>query len=60
MTILLPTLVLGLIVFHALERVLPPIKAGYRTGPLRAGYLTDLTSALVNGPGLTGLTNGGG
>lgn len=59
MTILLPTLVLGLITFHTLERVLPPIRAGYRTGPLRAGYLTDLTSALVNGPGLSGLTKVG-
>ena len=56
MSILLPTLVIGLLVFHTLERVLPPILPGYRTGPLRQGYLTDLTSALVNGPGLSGLT----
>lgn len=56
MDVLLPTFVIGLIVFHSLERVLPPIHGGYRTGPLRRGYLTDLLCALINGPGLSALT----
>lgn len=56
MNILLPSFVIGLVVFHVLERLLPPIKTGYTTGPLRRGYLTDVVCALVNGPGLSALT----
>jgi sterol desaturase/sphingolipid hydroxylase (fatty acid hydroxylase superfamily) len=56
MSILLPSFVIGLVVFHSLERLLSPIKSGYATGPIRRGYLTDLVCALVNGPGLSALT----
>lgn len=45
----------GVIVFHLLEP-LAPIMTGYRTGPKRRGYNTDWTSALVNGPFLSALT----
>lgn len=56
MNIVIAAVFIGLIVFHILEQFLPPIMTGYRSGPPRRGYLSDLLSALVNGPGLSALT----
>jgi sterol desaturase/sphingolipid hydroxylase (fatty acid hydroxylase superfamily) len=54
-----PTLVIvffaGIIVFHLLEP-LAPIHKTYRAGVTRRGYLADVISLIVNGPGLDGLT----
>ncbi len=55
MKILIPTFVLGLVVFHLLERV-APIRAEYRTGPRRRGYVADLIWTIVNGPFMSELT----
>lgn len=49
------TFLLGLIVFHTLER-LAPIQQKGQHGPRRAGYLADLTAALVDGPFLSALS----
>jgi len=40
----------GLIVFHILERIYPPVHPTYSTGPKRKGYLADFTASLVDGP----------
>lgn len=53
MYLLIAVFFVGLILFHGLERFLPPVKAEYRTGPRRRGYLADFTASLVNGPVLS-------
>ena len=47
--------VIGLIAFHILERIFPPVHS-YKTGPTRRGYLADFTASLVEGPVLYALT----
>ena len=47
--------VVGLCVFHVLERFAPIIPTG-KTGPRRRGYFADLTASLVDGPFLGSLT----
>lgn len=42
------------VLFHQLERR-APIHTGYSTGYPRRGYVADVLSSLVNGPGLTAL-----
>ncbi|MGE0479994.1 MAG: sterol desaturase family protein [Phycisphaerae bacterium] len=54
MLVLIGVYFAGLTVFHLLELVWP-IKPEYRTGVTRRGYLADIISSIVNGPGLTGL-----
>lgn len=49
------TFLIGLIVFHTLER-LAPIQQKGQHGPRRAGYFADLTAALVDGPVLSALS----
>lgn len=44
----------GLTIFHLLELKWPVIST-YRTGVTRRGYWADVTSTIVNGPGLTAL-----
>lgn len=45
----------GIVTFHLLEQV-APIQKGYKSGVTRRGYLADVISTLVNGPGLSSLT----
>ncbi len=59
MLILLIVFVVGLAVFHLLERLFPPVMPAYSTGPRRRGYFADITSSLVNGPFLEALTKMG-
>lgn len=47
---------LGLTVFHILERIYPPIRPEYKTGPKRRGYLADFTASIVEGPVLYSFT----
>ena len=54
-----PMFLLGLIVFHLLERYGKPIQESGATGPMRRGYFADFTAAVVNGPVLSGLTKVG-
>jgi sterol desaturase/sphingolipid hydroxylase (fatty acid hydroxylase superfamily) len=44
----------GLFIFHQLERLVP-VHPHYKTGYPRRGYIADLVSTAVNGPGLTAL-----
>jgi sterol desaturase/sphingolipid hydroxylase (fatty acid hydroxylase superfamily) len=44
----------ALFVFHQLERRLP-IHSNYQTGYPRRGYIADIISTIVNGPGLSSL-----
>ncbi|MEX2287424.1 MAG: sterol desaturase family protein [Planctomycetaceae bacterium] len=54
---LLGVFVGGLVAFHILEKSLKrPVVAGYETGLRRRGYLSDVISALVNGPMLSAAT----
>jgi lathosterol oxidase len=53
---MIPTFLVSLAAFHLLERVLPPILPGYRTGPARKGWVADMISTMVNGSGLTVVT----
>ncbi len=57
--ILLGVFVVGLVVFHILERVFPPVIPVYRTGPRRRGYLADFTASVVEGPVLSSITKMG-
>jgi len=45
---------IGIIVFHLLELVAPVIKT-YKPGWSRKGYIADICSLIVNGPGLSAL-----
>lgn len=45
----------GITVFHLLELV-NPVMPHYRSGVTRRGYLADVISLILNGPGLDGLT----
>jgi len=47
--------VIGLVVFHFLERLAPIIPTA-KTGPRRRGYFADLTATLVDGPVLGAVT----
>ncbi|MHC5109204.1 MAG: sterol desaturase family protein [Planctomycetota bacterium] len=49
MLILIGVFLVGLVVFHFLER-LAPIHAQASSGPRRSGYLADITASIVNGP----------
>lgn len=40
----------GLVVFHFLERFAAPVIPSGKSGPRRRGYFADLTAALVDGP----------
>ncbi|HPF37292.1 MAG TPA: sterol desaturase family protein [Phycisphaerae bacterium] len=46
----------GLITFHILERIYPPVCPAYTTGPTRKGYLADFTASIVEGPVMYALT----
>ena len=52
---LLGVFTVGIVTFHLLEQV-APIRTGYKAGVTRRGYLADVISTLVNGPGLSALT----
>lgn len=54
MGVLIGVFLVGLIIFHVLERF-APVHPDYRTGVRRRGYLADFIAAIVNGPGLTGI-----
>ena len=54
MWILVGVFLLGLVVFHTLERVAPVLR-GYPRGLVRRGYWADLAASAVNGPGLTAI-----
>lgn len=45
----------GITAFHLLELV-NPVMPHYRSGVTRRGYLADVMSLIINGPGLDGLT----
>lgn len=49
-----PVFLLGLVVFHVLERCAPVIAT--RTGPRRRGYVADFVALILDGPVLSGLT----
>jgi len=55
MVILVMVFLVGVVAFHALER-LAPIRSEYPTGPARRGYAADLLAATLHGPALSGLT----
>lgn len=56
MYILIGVFFAGLIIFHLLERLFPPIVPKYAAGPKRRGYLADITASIVDGPVLSSLT----
>lgn len=55
MLVLFGVFAVGIVTFHLLEQV-APICDGYKSGVTRRGYLADVISTIVNGPGLSGLT----
>lgn len=55
MIVLIGVFAVGIVAFHLLEQV-APIRDGYKSGVTREGYLADVISTIVNGPGLSGLT----